>query len=102
MKLSGVRTTRPRTTLTTASTDECAILDPRTSPSRVRTDLAAQEDRLALVRRLPLRQLHQGPHRSRVLDRGAEDCEEGHAGSGEEGEEIDASTDDEVEGVIRA
>lgn len=62
-------------------------LDPSSPPTRVRPDLTAQEDRPACLRWLALRQLRQGPRRSRFLDRGAEDCQEGHEGGREEGED---------------
>merc|ERR1712014_65519 len=48
-----------------------------------------EEDRLALLRRQPLRQLRQGPRHPRLPDRGAEDCQEGHARSREEEQEVD-------------
>lgn len=63
--------------------------DPRPPPARIRSDLPPEEDRLALLRRQPLRQLRQGPRHPRLPDRGAEDCQEGHARSREEEQEVD-------------
>merc|ERR1712058_90593 len=44
-----------------------------------------------LLRRQPLRQLRQGPRHPRLPDRGAEDCQEGHARSREEEQEVDVA-----------
>jgi hypothetical protein len=55
-------------------------IDPRPPTSRIRTNLPPKEDRPTCLRWLPVRQLRQGPRRARILDRGAEDCEEGAQG----------------------
>jgi len=64
--------------------------DPSPATARVCHDLEAKEDRDARVRRFEMRQLRAGPDCASVLDRGAEDREEGAERDTreEDGEEI--------------
>merc|ERR1711924_32480 len=59
-----------------------AVADPCAAPVRVRAHQQAPEEGVARVRWLALRQLRAPAHRARLLDRGAEDREEGPQAAG--------------------
>merc|ERR1712036_125388 len=73
-------TSRSEAPLQSAVTAAKALWCSSTPPSRVRYRLQVEEVRYARVWRLKMRQLRQGPRRSCVPDRGAEDCQEGAQG----------------------
>ena len=58
------------------------ITGPCPAATRILPDLEAEEDCPACLRRLSVRQLRAGSDRAGLLDRGAEDCQEGAEGAG--------------------
>ena len=77
------------------------LLDPSAAPKRVCHRLTPEEDRPTCVWRFPLRELRQGPSGTRVLDRGAEDRQEGDEGGREEGQAVRSRDEWEMKGLRR-